>query len=410
MDRQKAVLDAAARGELAPGPKPDLEYRWKCKDGEYRWFSDSRVVASDEQGRIVALVGAIRDIDERKRIEQAIRDSEARLKYVIDNTRDIIFQMNLRGDYIFANPVAEEVTGYTLDELLRMNMRDLVAPEHLPRIVDRLRRRTAGEDLSQPFRFDIRHKDGRRLTMELVTSPLIHGGRLVGIQGIARDITERERAQAAIQAAHKKLMAAREEERRRLAADLHDSIGQEMVALKVTFQSLIDPDRGIRDRQAYAEAVGRCDALIREVRNISHGLYPATLEGLGLTAALRQLVQQIERSGIEPELDTAGELEAARFHPDVEIALFRIAQEAANNAIRHSGARRVALRLHRDERRLALSICDDGEGFDPDAVIGKGLGLNSMEERASAVGGQLRIDSAPGHTCIRATVPVDARD
>jgi two-component system NarL family sensor kinase len=165
-------------------------------------------------------------------------------------------------------------------------------------------------------------------------------------------------------------------------------------------ESLRAPLRGSLD--AIAE---HCNALIREVRQISYGLYPATLEQLGLPAALRQLLSICSLADVEGALKCPQGQEHLRFSRDVEVALFRIAQEAVNNALRHACCRQVSLELRHDDGQLLLSVSDDGKGFDPARPVHTGIGLASMRERAEAIGGQVQIASGPAGTVVEARVP-----
>jgi len=281
----------------------------------------------DSEGKAFRLAIFATDITERKQAQEALRQSREQLQYVIDNSRDVIFQTDLEGNYIFASKSAEVLTGRPLSDLLSMNMRELVPPEQLPILLERYRRRRAGLNVDQPFCSEIVHKDGHRVPTELVTTPVYRDGRLVAIQGIARDITERKRAEEALRTAHQKLTIAREEEGRALARELHDSIGQRLVVLQLAVQNA-DSGRAKPAGSTRLRAIaGQCRELIREVRHMSHGLYPPTLESLGLAAALRELGQGCQGAGKGFAVHITRKLAAARFPDPVEIALYRIAQE-----------------------------------------------------------------------------------
>jgi PAS domain S-box-containing protein len=220
---------------------------------------------------------------------------------------------------------------------------------------------------------------------------------------IARDVTALHQARTELQEAHRKLMGVREEERRRQATELHDSVGQGLVVFKLTLQNALaqcatpDPD-GVRAE--IARLADQCDVLIADVRRICQGLYPAMLETLGLAAAMKHLRDTTQAGGIETQLVCKDRLRSLRFDGDVEIALFRIAQEAVTNAIRHGQADRLQIALEYEADTLSLEVRNNGAGFDPDEVRHGGLGLSSMKERAQAVGGELTISSRPGMTLI----------
>ena len=201
-------------------------------------------------------------------------------------------------------------------------------------------------------------------------------------------------------------MTAREEERRHLAGELHDSVGQGLIALELTLEAALTG----RSESSIAEGVERtraqCDALVQEVRAIGRGLYPATLESMGLEAALRQLARDFE-SQTEVVVQWSKHCRPGSMREDVEIALFRIGQEAVSNAIRHGQAERVELSLACPEGEAVFSVTDNGIGLDLELARGKGLGLTTMQERAEGIGGKFEVLSRPGQTIIRVRVPAE---
>ena len=151
-------------------------------------------------------IGLLRDITERKQAEEKLIEVKERLNYTIQNMKDIIFSIDLMGNYTYTNVVAAEITGYSVDELLKMNMRELVAPEYHELVFGRVKKRIAGEPLEQPLSIEIISKDGKRTWLELTTSAAHDkDGKLIGIQGIARDITERKQAENTIKKKNEEL-------------------------------------------------------------------------------------------------------------------------------------------------------------------------------------------------------------
>jgi signal transduction histidine kinase len=218
-----------------------------------------------------------------------------------------------------------------------------------------------------------------------------------------------ELSQERLRALSRRLLEVQEEERGRLARDLHDDIGQALTALKIQLESLA------RSAGANAARILECAETTRHalerVRQLSLSLRPSQLDDLGLVAALRShLDRQASIGGLTPSFDAA---EAPRgVAPEIETACFRVAQEAINNVLRHAGARNLWLRLFTAGGRLALSVRDDGKGFDLDAARRRGaagarLGLVGMEERVALAGGTLELRSAPGQgTVLLATFPL----
>jgi len=217
--------------------------------------------------------------------------------------------------------------------------------------------------------------------------------------GYVRDVADQQLA----------VGAARERQRRLLATELHDAVGQELVGLKLTLEHLLAtvrnalPAPGVK---ILSDAVDKCVQLIREVRGVCHGLYPPALESFGLVTALKHLADGSPTPGpLTVRCDE--DLETVRFANEVEIALYRIAQEAIHNALRHSRANHIHVNFGREGGALVLSVTDDGVGFDPAQSARKGLGFISMKERARSIGGSLEVASRPGETRIEVRVPLD---
>ncbi len=232
----------------------------------------------------------------------------------------------------------------------------------------------------------------------------------MGIQGIARDVTDRVRAAQALDLAHAKLIRAREQERRRLGRELHDSIGQRHTALHLSLKHIYNRAGKDMDPQVasgFDRLIRDCAALMGEVREVSHGLYPVTLESLGLAASLRQLSDDYRRvASVSVEVKGASdELFDRRLTSEAAIALFRIAQEAVTNAVRHAGAESIKLSLRRRKDQALLEIVNDGKEFDVNSVRG-GMGVDTMIRRAETVGGELEIVSDDDRTLVRARVPL----
>jgi signal transduction histidine kinase len=221
-----------------------------------------------------------------------------------------------------------------------------------------------------------------------------------------------ELSQVQLRALSRRLLEVQEEERRSLARDLHDDLGQALTALKIQLESLArGVDKGLRVQ--LEDCVGTTRHALERVRHLSLSLRPLQLDDLGLVAALRShLDRQASLSGLKPHFDAS---EVPRLvAPEIETACFRVAQEAINNVLRHAHAANLWLRLYVSEGSLALSIRDDGAGFDLDAArrraaAGASLGVVSMEERTALAGGSLELRTAPGQgTVLLATFPLAA--
>jgi signal transduction histidine kinase len=278
-----------------------------------------------------------------------------------------------------------------------MNAEDCHRPEdwkHSRTEFEALARGDRKMALAVPFRT----KDG-----EVVYADV--GGTVISIEGkdlmvgFLRDLTEARRAEEALKTAHMKLMTARDEERKYIASELHDSVSQKLVALSMQLQNNAQTDN--------SSSADICSELIADIRGICHGLYPPALETLGLVSALTQLERYGTSAGLVTAIRCDPRIIQARFAPNIEIALFRIAQEAVNNSVRHSRGTNLDIDLVYTDGQLVLAVIDDGQGFDVETLEGTGLGLSSMRDRARAIAAKLTIDSEPGETRIEVAAAVD---
>jgi signal transduction histidine kinase len=240
-------------------------------------------------------------------------------------------------------------------------------------------------------------------------------GNPLRVAGTCRDITERVRAEAELQRLSGQLLRLQDEERRRMARDLHDSTGQDLVALATTLSQLHAslPSSGRKLRKLASQCQAVADQCVREVRTLSYLLHPPMLDEAGLEDAIRHYVDGFtERTGIEVEVETSPSSE--RMKPDVELALFRVVQESLTNIQRHSGSLQAKIRIERDPGKITLEISDRGSGIsgnqrgrNGELSSRLGVGVPSMRERVKVIGGRLDIESSSGGTTVRATIPVD---
>ena len=320
--------------------------------------------------------------------------------------------------FLAVNDAALHIYGYTRDEFLSMGAADLRRADERR---DFLRNDPGGTVYRGLYRH--RRKNGEPLDIDGVGHLVSWRGRRARLVVIS-DITERLRTQQALErvnreleSSHERLRAlsrrlfeVQEDERGRLARDLHDDIGQALTALKIQMESLqlaCDPSlRGL-----IAEGVETVQLTLERVRQLSFSLRPSQLDDLGLAAALRShLDRQCRVAGIAAHFDAE---DAPRdVEADTETACFRVGQEAITNVLRHARARNIWVRLYGSGDRFALSVRDDGHGFDLESVksraaSGASLGLVSMEERIALAAGSLELRSAPGQgTVLVASFPV----
>lgn len=216
---------------------------------------------------------------------------------------------------------------------------------------------------------------------------------------------EHSRLREQLRAMARRLMTVQEDERRMLSRELHDDIGQAITAIRLGAMSVQDDDDAARRTEVLDEIITITDQTVAKVRNLSLLLRPPQLDSLGLVAALRWQADMLFRSAGQPHLELALAALPQRPDTEVELACFRIAQEALTNILRHSGAKQVILTLEVHDGLLQLTVSDDGHGFDPSH--GDGLGLVTMRERAQQLDGTLEVHTSASHgTRVRATLPM----
>ncbi|WP_206957659.1 cache domain-containing protein [Trinickia acidisoli] len=232
------------------------------------------------------------------------------------------------------------------------------------------------------------------------------------------NVSEYRSADAKLKHLAQQVVESQEHERARLSRELHDGISQMMVSVKLLLESALarleragHPQVRVPSAEAaLGTALTRLSHVLREVRRISHALRPSMLDDLGLAVALEQLTRELgEETGIEMRVETDAASRAAALPTTVNTALFRIAQEALTNIVRHANAAHATLAFTVCEVSATLAITDDGHGFDVEhaqADLRGGIGLRNMRERLDALAGMLTIESAPGHTVVTAAVPL----
>jgi PAS domain S-box-containing protein len=413
-DRPRMVRVRANRTPVLPH---ENTYRIVRPDGSVRWIRDRGFPVHDERGAVVRFAGIAEDITERKETEEAQERALSLMLATLESTADGILVVNTEGKIVTFNRLfarmwrlSDEVLASKEDaRALDCVLDQLVEPKKFLEKVRYLYRHPEEESFDR-----LVFKDGR--VFERYSRPQLVGGKMAGRVWSFRDATERRRAAKALEEVNgrlrflsRRLFQVQEDERRHLARELHDEIGQTLTAAKINLQIIAQDPAKMAGR--LDDSIQLLDRLLGQVRQLSLDLRPPLLDELGLVPTLRWLVdQQAQRAGLRVTFHT--DVDGLALDPTVQTTCFRVAQEAITNIIRHSGAQKVAVVLRRKAGRLWLSVRDDGAGFDPAAIPQETshhsrLGLVSMKERMLLVSGGLEVRSAPGKgTEIRAWFPV----
>ena len=367
---------------------------------------------------------------ETRRLYADLEGSEARYRELAENATDIIFTVDLEGRFTFVSRRIEEVSGFSPSELIGQPFHLVVAPT-----AQALARRHFLQSLADPeyrvsYQLELRTKQGEPAFTEVHVATMVEEGRILGQHGIARDITDRvrlerevARRQQEVLLSHRRQSELRgytalatrilEDERKRIARELHDDTAQRLVALSrrldVCRQTLPLPPGAVT--RELDEAQDMIDDIITDVRRFSRDLRPSMLDDLGLLPSLEWLTQDLsQRLGIQARLEILGT--PRRLPADTALGLFRIAQEALRNVEKHSNATVVTVTVDFGSEETVLEVVDNGVGFvrqqqRPDLRGAQQLGLVGMKERAELMGGDLSVHSELQQgTTVAVSVPV----
>jgi PAS domain S-box-containing protein len=341
---------------------------------------------------------------------------QARMAAIVESSDDAIVSKTLAGIITSWNKGAERVFGYTPSEAIGQHI-SLVIPldrwQEEEVILESVRR---GLRVDHFETFRIR-KDGKIIDTSLTVSPVRDlSGRVIGASKVARDITDQKRAQEVLMEREisVRLLRLQDEERRRIARELHDGVGQLVVAIAMN-ASILESEKSALSPLA-AKALDDNSKLIqqasKDVRTVSYLLHPPLLDEIGLASALQWYLDGFaERSKMVAKLEVTPEIK--RLAPDHELCLFRVAQECLTNIHRHSGSSAVHLKLTQEMGVAKLTVADEGTGINPDIYSkvqsgrGVGMGLRGMRERLRSLGGTLEIESSENGTSVVASLPTE---
>ncbi|MBI2429594.1 MAG: PAS domain S-box protein [Ignavibacteriales bacterium] len=392
----------------------EVEYRIIMRNGMQKVIREIGYATKNDSGIVSRLFGTAQDITERKRDAEALSTSNQRFRALVENTSDGIELLDAAGKILYATPSTVRMLGYTLKEYIGKNVFDLFHDDDRSRMMDKLTDLLQSPRKSTMAETRIQHKNGHWLWVEGVGTNLLDDPSVNAIVVNYRDITERKRAEETIrnhsvrlqvladisQTLSHRLLGAQENERRMIARELHDEIGQILTAIKIDLQVIGQRDLPEDLQTRIEDNIATLDRCLHQVRNLSLDLRPSVLDDLGLVAALHwQLHRQSERAGFKVHFvhdDLPG-----RLHTDLETTCFRIVQETLTNISRHAAARNVEVTLRVAGGDIQMSIRDDGKGFDVDAAMseaahGTTVGILSMRERVNLAGGTFEITSKEG--------------
>ncbi|MFI5251264.1 MAG: PAS domain S-box protein [Bacteroidota bacterium] len=329
-----------------------------------------------------------------------LQQSEERYRTLVETARDVIYTLSPEGNIKSLNPVFEKLTGWRRSEWLGKSFHTLIHPDDLPIAVE-IHKRVMNGDSPPVFEIRIGSREKGYHVEEITTVPEYHNGKIIGAIAIARDITDRKQVQEQLQILAKRVIQAQEEERRNLARELHDDLCQWLSGMKLTIGMM---EESILDNKPVSNKLRKIQHQINnriiEVRRMATTLRPSALDDFGMSVALERLCEDYEK--IHKTKITFRKTDTHRDHypSEVEIAIYRIAQEALSNIVKHANAKNAIVSFTQTDETVMLEIEDDGTGIDQNKVKarkaeGGGLGLISMKERSILLGGTMQYESSP---------------
>lgn len=383
------------------------EIALRTKTGEHRVVSYSAEII--ELDRRKCLLSVYEDVTESKRAEARLREYET----AVEGVEEMIAVIDCDYRYILANQAFAKVRAMEQSRIVGRHVREIVGDEFFERVAkEKLDEAFRGK----PVRYEVRSAYPEIGMRDVLISYFPIEGSAGGrrIVCVLQDITDRKKADEELRRLSGQLLRLQDEERRKIARDLHDSTGQDLVALETTLNQVYSaiPTASRKTRKLIAQCQAIAERSLREVRTLSYVLHPPMLDEAGLEDAVRHYADGFTtRTGIDLTLEISPRF--GRLQQDTELGLFRVVQESLTNIQRHSGSFTARIQLLREPEKIKLVVSDTGRGIpaartngDRSTLLAVGVGIPSMEERVKQVGGALEIDSSYSGTTVRVTVPI----
>jgi len=407
--REPEAITARIRAEKSLS---NVELRLKRKDGSPVWVLVNENLIEGEAGSQPFILGTIIDITLRKEAEEALRQSESHLRAIVETEPECVAKVACNGDLLQMNPAGlAMIEAGSFAEVNGKSVLPLIAPEHRVAFKALLQGVCSGNRAN--LEFEIVGLKGTRRWAESYAVPIADETGSSCVLAVMRDLTERKQGEKALRGLSTRLLQLQDEERRHIARELHDAIGQNLVGL-VTNLTLAHKSAGRlnpKARQALSGSLEVAEQSLNEMRTLSYLLHPPLLDEDGLASALAWYVKGFaERSGIKIDLKVPPNF--GRLPQELETTLFRVVQESLTNVHRHSKSPTASIRLSRRATEVKLEIKDRGQGMPEKALHSGnqksgqlGVGIMGMSERARQLGGRLEIDSSRRGTTIRVVIP-----
>jgi PAS domain S-box-containing protein len=391
------------------------ELRHICANGARKTVSTRWIVERDACGSVRSVLESNRDITEANQA----REVQNRLAAIVESSDDAIISKGLDGIITSWNKAAERIFGYAANEAIDHHITLIIPSDRKDEENEILTRIGRGERVGH-FQTVRQRKDGTRIDVSVTISPIRDSsGRVIGASKVARDITAKKRAENALRESEQRYQAVidasqvQDDERRRIARELHDSAGQTLTVLGLGLAQLAQKAEATTPE--FAKEAREIEIIVqqlnREIRTTSYLLHPPLLDEAGIRPALSWYVQgATERSGIAIDLSISEKF--GRLPADMELAIFRVVQECLTNIHRHAESKTACIRVAREKSHVHVEVRDEGKGISPERLEeiqtkGSGVGIAGIRERLRRFRGEMKIESCRGSgTVVSANIPI----
>lgn len=369
-----------------------LDYSIK-QFGEKKWYTLRVNQLSHSKEVVVSHI----NITDRKKAEFLLKESEERFRGLIENSSEITFIINEFGHILFISPSIKKITGYSVKELLNQEVFQYFHPRDRKKLIDsfsiKKKQIIKGEYNIYEFKCnDGNYKHLRLMLTNHSNTPSINGF-IINAQDIS-DLIKSEKEK------HFAIIKTEEKERLRISNDLHDGLGQTIAAANMCVNTLDNILKNQLDENTYSifkTAKNLINESAKETRLVSHSIMPRSLKEFGLFSCINGILKSYHDFYTKISFEINSNAQQVRFEEEIELALYRVAQEAINNAVKHSNASKVTISLNQIRGKLDMKISDNGIGFEKNKLVKKGIGLESIEQRIKAIDGKVSINSIKSH-------------
>ncbi|MCH8202798.1 MAG: PAS domain S-box protein [Proteobacteria bacterium] len=396
-DDRKLVGDSIQRA-IDKYEEHSIDHRIIMMDGMEKIVHEQAEVTFDAVGRPIRMTGTVQDITERKSLETALEVSERRARRLLESTPAIPWEADIQTwSFSYVGPKAVALLGFPRERWLEKDFwANHLHPDDKTWVIEYCRESSEQLD-NYEFEYRMIAKDGRTVWLQDIVNVAKENGKPIGLRGFMIDITDRKRSERVLRDLTARVIAAQEDEQKRIARELHDDLSQELALIAVQLDLLGKdlPKNQNAIKRKLADVQDMAMEASSAVHKISHQLHPAMLDQLGLVAAMGAYCNEVSaRQGPQIEFNNLTKLD--HVPADISLSFYRVLQESIQNALKHSGSDTIRVKLFSKGDEVYLTVQDEGCGFHVDPNADYGLGLTSMAERMELGGGVFEISSEPG--------------